>query len=52
MNSNAKEYYNSHVEAEWLRLTNPKCAQEFASTLFLVCFLYILWGRLCNGVVV
>ena len=36
MNSNAKEYYNSHVEAEWLRLTNPKCAQEFASTLFLI----------------
>jgi ubiquinone/menaquinone biosynthesis C-methylase UbiE len=36
MSNNAKDYYNGHVEAEWLRLTNPKCAQEFASTLFLI----------------
>jgi ubiquinone/menaquinone biosynthesis C-methylase UbiE len=36
MDSNANAYYNRHVETEWLRLTQPKCANEFASTLFLI----------------
>jgi S-adenosylmethionine-dependent methyltransferase len=36
MNSNVTDYYNNHVEAEWQRLTKPKCAIEFASTLHMI----------------
>ena len=36
MSSNVNDYYNSHVEAEWRRLTEPRCAIEFASTLYLI----------------